>query len=1227
MSGLQRSSSVRTNASSRSSSSRYRNLGGTIIHKVRLDDPALDPHSQSQQQHPQQHSSALGLDATAAAYAARKSFSTRMRLASGTPSASSHHSSPRQPPTPLTEGFDEPDEDARSDTSGEGSEDDYGEAESYPLGPGQVTTSSSAPMSSAHAYTQDTNSFPRRGSSPPPLPPDAFARAQQFSLERVPEQSPTEEDIPVKFQVSQPARLQKASAGSQATARRGTTPPGKRDSSPAEASQALASEIEKLAVLDAYANSASNSDVETANPSPAPTTLTLPDSSDGRSRVSGGTHASFRSALAGSDPTSPPSPRSFTTPLSTAPSLPRSESMESDDVPLGQRVGEDAATAIQKKLIQEDRERQIEETLRSMERGGRTGSAKEKRAAEAVKQQESHALVQAQAQIAAQQAQIQVLLQAQQQLLQHATAKQQQQDLGAAELPHTSASGAVTPTRTAGSGLGRTLSHSKSIHAARQAKAVAAANAAASAAAVLESQSSGLHRAKTHGGAAPHSSHATAANGLPATTLRTPRRADTIHPAPAASVGVSVTPVHGSGFAPGSDAELLMRAAAVRSPRAAAVATMGPSGSTVPAVAATVGGAGPGTGTTTLAAPGASANAGGGASARRPSHGASTLRELDTSLAGTANASAPVAAVGLTPAQEIAAAAKAGLGGAAMDGGLSTDTITPGHIAPTAGPPSSSTVAVAAPTSAIVAASTTALQQLRVYIVNKQRYGTVLIRPDARAREVTIETLEQENINVGGSEGGWVVWDVCPGMGIERPLREYEIISQVTSVRAHVGDDYFLLKRTELAPYLGLKAVPTVSPALAGYVYVEDRKKKWTKRWLELREHSLYHAKSEKGKDEVFICSLSTFDVYLVDTAKIKTPRAHAFAIRSQNSITMFEKPDQDYVHYFCLSDPVAHRSWVRAILNARTYVLKQEQAALFKVAPIETTTATTNAAVAAGQQQQQQIPLSPLLPSASAAGANGVSAASVPAQAIGAEAGGAGLGIGGGLTRQVSLSRSRSTNRRGGASGGAEAAIAAAGPSATSPPQTLMAQMLEGGAGKYANATPATGPAGAVATLARARTTSAHHSHSAHHAGVPHRSATTLIGSGAGGSGAAPPTTRDMLSGPFAKGSLLEGVAVSGAGRNGLGVEVSSSQAFMQAQALASSVQQAQKALQQQMLQQQQQQILLQQQQQAMLDFSTHESTRARMAEEARKRDMIARMRRAREEGRPLVEEAGMRR
>lgn len=177
----------------------------------------------------------------------------------------------------------------------------------------------------------------------------------------------------------------------------------------------------------------------------------------------------------------------------------------------------------------------------------------------------------------------------------------------------------------------------------------------------------------------------------------------------------------------------------------------------------------------------------------------------------------------------------------------------------------------------------------------------------------------------------------------ERPLREYEFVSEVAENRASQSSDYFLLRPTELASYLSIRSVPTSSPALAGYVYLQDRKKKWSKRWLELRDHSLYHGKSEKGKDQELLCHTSSFDVYIVQPSALKTPKAHAFALRSQDSITLFEKPDQDYVHFLCLSDPAAHRDWVKNILNARTYVLKQERAALFRM-PAAAASAENNA-------------------------------------------------------------------------------------------------------------------------------------------------------------------------------------------------------------------------------------------------------------------------------------------
>lgn len=237
-------------------------------------------------------------------------------------------------------------------------------------------------------------------------------------------------------------------------------------------------------------------------------------------------------------------------------------------------------------------------------------------------------------------------------------------------------------------------------------------------------------------------------------------------------------------------------------------------------------------------------------------------------------------------------------------------------------------------------------QPHKVFILSRQRFTVVEVPVSARARDLALEVIERERLPMDDSKGGWVVFDCSAQLGIERPLREYEMITDVMNVRAHPNTDYFLIKRTELSSYLSIRSVPSSSPALAGWVYVQDRKKKWNKRWLELRDHGLYHAKNEKGKDETSICQISTFDVYLVDSSAIKMPKANGFALRSQDPITMFEKPEQDYMHYFCLTDPAAHRDWVRAIMNARTYILRQEKAVLFQ---IESPQSSQDAAMASG--------------------------------------------------------------------------------------------------------------------------------------------------------------------------------------------------------------------------------------------------------------------------------------
>lgn len=174
--------------------------------------------------------------------------------------------------------------------------------------------------------------------------------------------------------------------------------------------------------------------------------------------------------------------------------------------------------------------------------------------------------------------------------------------------------------------------------------------------------------------------------------------------------------------------------------------------------------------------------------------------------------------------------------------------------------------------------------------------------------------------------GGWMVFELCQDFGMERPLRNFEILSHVSnSWNKERTTNAFMVKRTPLAS--PLLSIPVSLPRRTGYVEYESKKGKWSKRWLELREHGLWLSKRQ-GKDDEFLCSLSGFDAYIL-TKPYKAPYSFTFAVKSTERITLFENKS-DYLHVFACPQENG-MPWIEAILLARSYILYQEKHVLFK--------------------------------------------------------------------------------------------------------------------------------------------------------------------------------------------------------------------------------------------------------------------------------------------------------
>ncbi|KAK7469063.1 hypothetical protein VKT23_003556 [Stygiomarasmius scandens] len=222
-----------------------------------------------------------------------------------------------------------------------------------------------------------------------------------------------------------------------------------------------------------------------------------------------------------------------------------------------------------------------------------------------------------------------------------------------------------------------------------------------------------------------------------------------------------------------------------------------------------------------------------------------------------------------------------------------------------------------------------ALVQQRIFIGDRQRFVVVEINQGTSAGDVIRMVEEQGALKEWRGSGGWMLFEIAQDFGMERPVRGFELLSDIeSSWNKDKLVNVFLLKLTPYAALLSRSNMPTFSPTFSGYIEWESKRGKWVKRYMVLREHSLYLSKRDNGKDEVLLCSLSNYDVYRV-TRLIKAPKEYTFALKSTDNLSFFEDT-ADYLHMFsCRMDK--GEAWMEKILLARSYVLYQERNVLSK--------------------------------------------------------------------------------------------------------------------------------------------------------------------------------------------------------------------------------------------------------------------------------------------------------
>ena len=184
-----------------------------------------------------------------------------------------------------------------------------------------------------------------------------------------------------------------------------------------------------------------------------------------------------------------------------------------------------------------------------------------------------------------------------------------------------------------------------------------------------------------------------------------------------------------------------------------------------------------------------------------------------------------------------------------------------------------------------------------------------------------------EPINVKSA----VLLESFGAVGIQRPLRRYELVRSV--MNSWESDTQYSLVLVDPGTgtseaELSIAGVPHEKPGdECWFMSFSQKIGKWDKRFITLRSDGQVTMQKDpdKTKDLVNVCHMSDFDIYMPTPErvrkKIKPPKKHCFAVKSQQKTSYFEST-HDFVHFFCTNDKQIADDFYTAIQGWRSWYL-----------------------------------------------------------------------------------------------------------------------------------------------------------------------------------------------------------------------------------------------------------------------------------------------------------------
>ena len=162
-------------------------------------------------------------------------------------------------------------------------------------------------------------------------------------------------------------------------------------------------------------------------------------------------------------------------------------------------------------------------------------------------------------------------------------------------------------------------------------------------------------------------------------------------------------------------------------------------------------------------------------------------------------------------------------------------------------------------------------------------------------------------------------------LGLERPLRSYERVRDILNSWDNDGQNALVISPNATGEMLPPASTPgdkqpECGPAVLYHSQIVGR---WDKKPVLLRRNG--QIATMKKNIATNLCHLSDFEIFLPTrrqlAKRIKPPKKHCFAIKSQQKASMF-LTSESFLHIFCTNDKALADQWYTAVQSWRSWYL-----------------------------------------------------------------------------------------------------------------------------------------------------------------------------------------------------------------------------------------------------------------------------------------------------------------